>query len=61
MARYCLPSTENVIGAEIRPIHARVGLRQDLASSLLKGRALLGIVLGPRVPPVPLNPLEDDR
>jgi len=42
-----VPTTENVIGAEIRPIHARVGLRQDLASSLLKGRALLGIVLGP--------------
>jgi len=40
-------ATENVIGAEIRPIHARATLRQDLASSLLRPRTLLGIVLGP--------------
>jgi hypothetical protein len=40
-------STENVIGAEIRPIHARAGLRQDLASTLLRTRGFLGIVLAP--------------
>jgi hypothetical protein len=39
--------TENVIGGEIRPIHARARLRQDLASSLLQPRTLLGLVLGP--------------
>ena len=38
---------ENVIAAEIRPIHARTALRRDLGATFLRTRAFLGFLLAP--------------
>lgn len=40
-------AVENVISAEIRPIHARAELRRDLGATFLRTRAFLGFLAAP--------------